>query len=329
MREAMLTAPLGDDVLGDDPTVLALQAKTAALVGMEDALFVPSGTMGNQVALVTHCRPGDAVLFEEEAHMVFYEAGAPGAFAGVVCRTVPSESGRMDPSEIRRRVMTRSYHTPGTTLLCVENTHNRGCGAALAPDLLWQYREIADETGMRMHLDGARVFNAAVALKVTVAELCTPFDTVSVCLSKGLGAPVGSVLCGPKDFIEEARYVRKRFGGGMRQSGLLAAVGIYCLDHMIDRLAEDHARARGVATVLQDIPGVTVDVSKVETNMVMVDTVAPAAQWCEALATEGIRALPFGPNRIRLVFHHQVTDAGAERCVRAFRSLAESGRIYS
>lgn len=323
MREAMASAELGDDVLGDDSTVQRLEEMAAAKVGMEAGLFVPSGTMGNQIALAIHCRPGDAAIFEENAHMLMYEAAGSAVIASVLPRIVVSGRGVMDPDEVRRKVLARSHHTPGTVLLCLENTHNRGGGTVTPPETVRRYRAVADEAGMKIHLDGARIFNASVALGVDVRDLTAPCDSVNFCLSKGLGAPVGSVLCGPSEFIAEAKYWRKRLGGGMRQSGLLAACGMVCLESMIDRLAEDHARARALAAGLQEVPGLTVDPA-VETNMVMVDTDAPAPLWCEHLRDAGIWALPFGPNRIRLVTHYDVSDEGVTIAVAAFARIAQA-----
>lgn len=322
MREAMARAPLGDDVLGDDPTVRRLEEMAAARVGMEEAVFVPSGTMGNQIALATHCRPGDSALFEEDSHMVWYEVGAPGAIAGVTTLTLASEGGVMRPEDIERRLLKRSLHTPGTRLVGVENTHNRAGGAVTHPERLAAYRAIADRRRVVLHLDGARVFNAAVALRVDVRRLTSPFDSASFCLSKGLGAPVGSVLCGTAGFIEEARYWRKRLGGGMRQSGLLAACGIVALERMVDRLAEDHARARRLAEALAGVEGLLCDPDKVATNIVIVDTVAPGERWIALLESKGVRAIAFAEHRIRLVLHYGVDDPGLDRAIDAFREVA-------
>lgn len=321
MYEAMLKAPLGDDVLGDDPTVHELESLAASTMGKEAALFVPSGSMGNQVALATHCRPGDAAIFEEEAHMVYYEAGAPGAIAGVVTRLVPSHRGVMDPKDVEKRIMRRSVHTPGTVLLCLENTHNRAGGTVIPLETMGEYRALADDAGMKIHLDGARVFNAAVALDAPVDEVVRHADTVNFCLSKALGSPVGSVLCGPSDFIERARYVRKRLGGGMRQAGILAACGIVSLTQIVHKLPEDHRRARALAQALQSVPGASVDLSLVATNFVMVDTTLPAADWIPLLRDEGVLAMAPSAHRIRLVLHHQIEDEGVAAAAEAFHRV--------
>ncbi len=322
MLKAMTEAPVGDDVLGDDPTVIELEALAAKEMNMEAGLFVPSGTMGNQIALAAHTQPGDSVIFDEESHMVYYEVGAPGVIAGVVCRTIESQRGIMAPEAIERRILTGSLHTPGTTLLCLENTHNRSGGTVLPPEMMAAYRDIADRHAIRIHVDGARIYNAAAALGLPVRDVVRGADTITFCLSKALGAPVGSVLCGTAAFIEKARVWRKRLGGGMRQAGLLAAAGIYGIHHIAPKLGEDHARARKLATLLQDLPGACVDLDLVVTNFVMVDTDRPSSIWIEALEKHGMLTLPPGPNRIRLVFHHQVRDEDVEPIATAFRAVA-------
>lgn len=321
MWNAMQRAALGDDVLGDDPTVAELESLAAQTTGKEAAVFVPSGTMGNQMALASWCSPGDAILIEEEAHILYYEVGAPALLAGVVSWTLPSHRGTMDPSNVERHVLKRNLHTPGTTLLCLENTHNRAGGAVIPLDSMAAYREIGERHGVKVHLDGARVFNAAVALGVPVSEITRHVDSVNFCLSKGLRSPIGSVLCGPADFIDRARVWRKRLGGGMRQAGLLAACGIVSLTKMVDRLAEDHARARRAAEALAQLPGLTIDPANVETNMVMVDTDRPAEAVAAELAGQGLLCFPNGPHRLRLVFHADVDDAKTDRAIEVFRAV--------
>lgn len=323
MYEAMQSAPLGDDVLGDEPTVMRLERVAAERMGKEAAVFVPSGTMGNQIALAAHTRPGDAVIFEEEAHMLFYECGAPGVVSGVVTWTVPSHRGIMAPEDIERRIRVRSLHTPGTTVLCLENTHNRAGGTVIPVERMAEYRALADRHGLKIHLDGARVFNAAVALGVEAGEIARYADSVNFCLSKGLGAPVGSVLCGSGPFIEDARQWRKRLGGGMRQSGILAACGIVALESMVDRLAEDHRRARALAEGLATIPGLRL-VEIPETNIVMIETEVPATSWVERIAEQGVAAFPFDAHRIRLVVHKDVDDEGISRAIAAFEVAART-----
>lgn len=322
MYAAMASAPLGDDVLGDDPTVHELEAEAAKVMGKEAAVFVPSGSMGNQIALAVHCRPGDAAIFEEEAHMVYYEAGAPGAIAGVVVRSVPTANGIMETAEIEKRVLKKTMHTPGTTLLCVENTHNRAGGAVVPLNLMREYRDLADRHDMKVHLDGARVFNAAVALGVPVAEVVRHADSVSFCLSKALGSPVGSVLCGTEDFILAARHKRKQLGGGMRQAGVLAACGLVSLRSIVPLIPKDHARAKDLAAKLQGIEGASVELGSVVTNFVMVHTALPAQQWLPLLKQHGVMAMAPAPNRIRLVLHHQVDDGGVGRTAEAFQKAS-------
>jgi threonine aldolase len=322
MYAAMRSAPLGDDVLGDDPTVQELEAESAARLGFEAAVFVPSGTMGNQICLATHCRPGDSAIFEEEAHMLFYEAGAPGVIAQVVTRTVPGHGGVMDPEEIERRVLKRSLHTPGSAVLCVENTHNRAGGRVVPLGHMRAYRELCDRHGLKLHLDGARVFNAAVALGVDVREVVAGTDSVNFCLSKGLGSPAGSVVAGSAAFVSEARRWRKRLGGGMRQAGILAACALVSLRSHVGKLAHDHARAKRLAGEIAALPGLRVALDAVETNFVMLETVPPAAAWAEALKDRDVLTMPFGPNRLRCVLHSDVDDAKLDRAIGAFRDVA-------
>jgi threonine aldolase len=306
---------VGDDVLGDDPTVIALEKEAARLAGKPAAVYVPSGTMGNQMAVASHTQPGDAIVIEEEAHILYYEVGAPAVFAGVVSWTVPSQRGIMAPEDLAKRMHRRSIHTPGTTLVCLENTHNRAGGTVIPMAYLAEYRKIADHHGASVHLDGARVFNAAVHLGLPMSDIAQHVDSVNFCLSKGLRSPVGSVLCGQEDFIEKARIWRKRLGGGMRQAGILAAAGLYSLNHYVARLAEDHARAANFATSLQELPGIGVDMASVQTNIVMADVPGDAVAWQERLHEKGVWCFAVGPSRLRFVFHADVDDAGSQRAV--------------
>lgn len=324
MYEAMIAAPLGDDVLGDEPTVAALEKLAAQITGMEAAVFVPSGTMGNQMAVASHTRPGDAILVEEDAHVVFYEVGAPAVLSGVVTWTLPSKRGVMDPEVVRSRVLKRDLHTPGTTLLCVENSHNRAGGTVVPLDVMAEYAALCSEHGMKFHLDGARVFNAAVALGVPVSEITRHVDSVSFCLSKGLRAPVGSCLCGTQEFIGRARFWRKRLGGGMRQAGILAACGIVGLTKYVDRLSEDHRRARALAAAISQLPGVHVDWDTVQTNMVLVRFDESEQVWQDKLKAHGVWTLIPSPRTLRLVLHADIDDEKLERAIAAFRTVAES-----
>ncbi len=322
MYEAMASAPLGDDVLGDDPTVTKLETMSAQMLGKEAAVFVPSGTMGNQIAVASHTQPGDVMIIEEEAHVLYYEVGAPAVLNGVMTRTVASNQGVMDPALVERAVMQRSLHTPGTAVICLENTHNRAGGTILPLDMMRAYREIADRYRIVVHLDGARVFNASVALGLPISQVVETCDSVSFCLSKGLASPVGSVLVGSHEVIDRARIWRKRLGGGMRQAGILAACGIVSLTRMVNRLSEDHARAKLLANGLDGVRGLTVNHASVQTNMVLITTDGPSDPWLSALKERGIWALPPSPNRIRCVFHNDVDDEMTDLTIKAFREIA-------
>lgn len=322
MYEAMMAAPLGDDVLGDDPTVTRLEELAASMTGKAAAVYVPSGTMSNQIALASQTQPGDAILIEEKAHILYYEVGAPGVISNVVTWTLPSKLGVMEPEVIESHITERTIHTPGTVLLCLENTHNRAGGTIIPVETMRQYFELAKSKGLRVHLDGARVFNAAVALRVPVSEITQYTDTVSICLSKGLRSPVGSVLCGPADTIEKARIWRKRLGGGMRQAGILAACGILSLTKYVDRLADDHARAKALAESVSTLPGLKVEMESVQTNMCYIGTVKPAKEWVDRLNEQNVWLMAVGPNRLRTVFHADVDEDDAANAVLAFKSVA-------
>lgn len=321
MLEAMLAAELGDDVLGDDPTVHRLEAMAAERMGKEAAVYVPSGTMANQIAVQIWTQPGDAILVEQDAHVLFYESGGPGVHSGVVTFTLPSNNGVMDPAVIESRITKATEHTPGTTLLCVENTHNRAGGTVVPLELMRAYRELADQYGLHIHLDGARIFNAAIALGVDAKQIAAAADSVSFCLSKGLSCPVGSLICGPADKMEIAHRLRKRMGGAMRQAGLLAACGIYALENLIERLADDHRRARSFAEHVNSLDGLCVDLETVQTNIVRVRTDLPAADWQRRLEEKGVRCFATGPNSLRFVFHREVDDEQTEYAKRAVTEL--------
>jgi threonine aldolase len=316
MRAAMAAAEVGDDVFGEDPTINRLQERAAAFLGKEAALYVPSGSMANQIALKIHCQPGDDVIVGEGAHNNLYESGAAGAIAGVQL-TVAGRGGLFTAAEAEAHYRPGSNHTYSPTrLVCVENTHNRGGGAVWRPRDVAAVAEFARARGLALHLDGARLCNAVVALGTPAATLAAPFDTVSMCFSKGLGAPVGSVIAGSQALTDRAHRFRKMLGGGMRQAGILAAAALWALDHNVERLAEDHANARLIAERLAERPGFSVNLERVETNIVLVDLGAPlppAEAAVTALRAVGVRCLPFGPRRLRLVTHLDVDRAACER----------------
>lgn len=319
MYRAMQEAPLGDDVLGDEPTVSQLERVAAERTGKEAALFVPSGTMGNLIALCSWTRPGDAVIIEEEAHILFYECGGAAAIAGAMFRSIPSD-GVMTVADIEARITPGSLHTPRTVLLCLENTHNRKGGAIIPVEVHREYRALADTHGMHIHLDGARVFNAAAALGVDVREITSQVDSVNFCFSKGLGAPVGSALCGSSEFIERARQWRKRVGGGMRQSGILAACALVAMEGIEERLSKDHARAERMRAALASLPGISPHPAP--TNILMVTTEVAAQDWQDQLAANGVMCFAVAANRLRLVLHRDVTDEGVDHTINVFRKLA-------
>lgn len=320
MRRAMYEAEVGDDVFGEDPTVNRLQEVAAERLGMEAALFMPSGTMANEVAIRCHTRPGDRVVAEALSHVYLYECGGPSVISGVLLGLVPARRGILDPADVEAAIPPLDVHVAPARLLCVENTSNRGGGSVYPLETLAALRDVAVRRGLRTHVDGARLFNAAVALGVGADRLVQGWDSACFCLSKGLGAPVGSLLCGSRDFIHDALHVRKLLGGGMRQVGILAAAGLFALDHHVERLAEDHARARRLADGLAAL-GYTSDPP--ETNMLYVQV--PGAQAAtEQLAEAGILALALSDDRIRLVTHLDVDDAGIERAIAAFGRLVRA-----
>jgi len=271
MLEAIARAPLGDDVYGEDPTVNRLEAAAAKRMGKEAALLVPTGTMGNLVALLAHAAPGDEVILDPESHIFYYEAGSMASVAGLMPRPVPSHDGILDPGDVAGAIRARNAHYPIPRLLCLENTHNRAGGRVVPLDIHRELCRVAHERRLAVHLDGARIFNAAIAAGVDASEFTKDVDSVMFCLSKGLSCPIGSMVCGTREFIDRARRCRKRLGGGMRQAGIIAAAGLVALEKMVDRLAEDHANAKRLAEGMNALPGFQVDLTKVETNIVNVD----------------------------------------------------------
>jgi len=325
MRQAMARAEVGDDVFGEDPTVLALQERVAGMLGHEAALFTTSGSMANQLGLRLNVRPGEELVCDSLAHVVRAELGAAAVFSGISSRTWTAARGLLDPSDPIALLQTGvGPYQVCTSLVVVENTHNFG-GGTVQP--IWAIRQVRAATrarGVAMHLDGARLWNAHVASGVALAEYAAHFDTVSVCLSKGLGAPVGSLLVGSADVIAQARIWRKRYGGGMRQVGILAAAGLYALDHHVERLAEDHARAKRAAVALADAAPGCIDPDTVETNIVMIsttDTGWSSAELVAAAADQGVRGYAAGPALVRLVWHLDVDDAATDYAIDVLTAL--------
>jgi threonine aldolase len=319
MREAIARAEVGDDVFGEDPTVRRLEARTAGLLGKEAAMFVPSGTMANQLAIRTHTEPGDEVLVEGNAHIYYYEAGGPAALSGVMCRCLSGQRGQFSGADVEAALRPADAHFPRTRLVCVENTHNRGGGSVWPLAQIQEVAAVAKAHDLRLHLDGARLWNAAVAAGIPESAFAAPFDSVNVCFSKGLGAPVGSALVGSADVIARARRFRKQFGGGMRQAGILAAGALHALEHHRTRLAEDHANARTLATGLGRLPGIAVDPNGPESNLLLVGVSGcPAPALVRALDAAGVRVLATGPSTIRAVTNLNVSRSDIDRALDIF-----------
>ncbi|AWX56680.1 low-specificity L-threonine aldolase [Brevibacillus brevis] len=324
MLRAMAEAEVGDDVYREDPTVNRLEAIAAEILGKEAALFVTSGTQGNQVAVLTHCVNGDEVIAEADSHIFYYEGGAMSALAGVQTRTLVGERGALRAEEVERAIRGNNIHFPRTKLICLENTHNRAGGAVISVAQMKSVYEIAKKHGIPVHLDGARLFNAAVAQGVAVSELSAFADTVQICMSKGLSAPVGSILAGDRAFIEEARWWRKKLGGGLRQAGYLAAPGIIALTQMTERLAEDHERAQQLAKGLRQL---SLQVEQVETNIVLVNTDSigqTAVAFLERLEEKGVLAVDFDEDVVRFTTHRHISEQQIETVVAAVEALLET-----
>jgi threonine aldolase len=323
MRRAMAEAELGDDVFHEDPTVNRLEALAAERLGKEAAVLVTSGTQGNLVGVVSHTQRGDEVICGDQSHVFHYEVAGCAVVGSIQLRTVPSVNGMIDPEAVRAAIRPVDIHNPRTSVVCIENTHNRAGGVALTAAQTVSIAQVAHERGVAVHLDGARVFNAAVALGVDVRRLTAPVDSVTFCLSKGLAAPVGSVLCGSKEYIQVARKYRKLLGGGMREAGIIAAAGIVALTSMVDRLADDHANARRLAEGLADIPGIEIEPKTVQTNLVFFDVTAPlgAASLVSGLRERGIGCLVSYGLRIRMVTHYGIERSDVEKTLQAVREV--------
>ena len=330
MREAMLSAPVGDDVIDVDPTVVELQEYTARLLGKEAAIFMPSGTMTNQIALRVHCSPGDEFICDSGCHIYNYEQGAFAQLSGLVAKTIEGKNGLLDLEQLLGTVRPENEHMVRTKLLCLENTHNRGAGKIYSLPRVQSLCDWAHSQGLKTHLDGARLFNASVATGVSLELFSEPFESVSVCFSKGLGAPVGSCLAGTREFVSKARRARKLFGGGMRQIGILAAGALYALKYQMDRLADDHDNARLLARTVGQIPLLCLSDEEPDTNIVIFHVAkdwGSAAQFSDSLKQAGVLSLPFGPQSVRLVTHLDVSREQIESACEAIRNVANQGVV--
>jgi threonine aldolase len=324
MRTAIAAAEVGDDVIGTDPTVECLQERCAAILGKEAAIFMPSGTMTNQIAIRVHCRPGDELICETDCHIYNYEQAAYAQLSGVSTRTVDGQGGVLHVDQLRGLIRPDNEHMARTRLVCLENTHNRGAGRIQPYENVVDICNWARENGLRSHLDGARLFNATVATGTDPADWARHFDTVSICFSKGLGAPVGSALAGSRELIAQARRQRKVFGGGMRQAGIIAAGALYALEHNIPRLAEDHANAQIFADSVRAMEGLTLTTDTVDTNMVIFEVdpaIASAQELAELLGQAGVLVLTMGPTRVRVVTHLDVTEEDMHQAGRILRKV--------
>jgi threonine aldolase len=326
MRTAMAAAKVGDDVYGEDPTINELQELSADMLGKEAGLFIPSGTMGNLIATLVHCQRGDEVIMGDLGHTFLFEAGGIAALGGVFPHTLRNQpDGTLNMADLQGAIRPDDIHHPHSKLVILENTHNRCGGVVLSREYTQDVGEFAHEKGLALHIDGARIFNAVAATGVTAKELAEPADSITFCLSKALCAPVGSVLCGSKDFIGKARRLRKMLGGGMRQAGILAAAGIISLQKMTDRLSEDHKRAASLAEGLSLIPGISFEMGKPQTNMVFpyltsVVSLTPS-EVATKLAEKGIKIGVVGPRSFRLVTHYWISDEDVTTTIQAFREI--------
>jgi len=325
MRRAIATAEVGDDVLGDDPTVKELEKYVAGLFEREASLYVPSGTMANQICLNVLSEPGWELLCDRECHLVNYEAGAPVLHSQLLVNLITTDRGMITADTVRRMIRPRNIHCPETKLVALENSHNHRGGTILPQDEIVRVREVCDEFDLLFHLDGARIWNVHVATGLSLPELTRPFHSIACCLSKGLGAPIGSMIVGSTEFIEKSRRRRKILGGGMRQVGLLAAAGLYAVKNNMARLAEDHDNARFLAEGVNKLDRFDIDMSRVETNIVLADIVSgeTAAEVLEKMSKVGVWAVPFGPKTLRFVTHLDVTRADCEEAVARLTGLGQ------
>jgi threonine aldolase len=325
MRAAMAAADVGDDVYREDPTVIRLEEKTAELLGKEAALFVPSGTMGNQIGVRVHCQPGDEFLCNSDCHIFMYEQAAAAQLFGLSARPVVAEGHLLTVEHLQDKVRPDDVHHPRTRLVTLENTHNRGGGRVLPYDEVVRICHWANEQGLARHLDGARLFNAASASGIAAADWARHFDTISVCFSKGLGAPIGSALVGPHDKIEQARRLRKALGGGWRQAGILAAAAMHALENHVERLADDHANAQTIAAAVRQSDGLTLDPPQVDTNIVIFrldERLGTANDFCQRLEQRDVRMIPIARTKIRAVTHLDVSAADAAKAAEVLSEVS-------
>ena len=330
MREAMAVAEVGDDVYGEDPTINRLEEMSAHLMGKESGLFVPSGTMGNLAAVLTHCRRGDEVIMGHKGHTFLFEAGGISALGGVFCHTIPNQDdGTLALNQIRAAIRGEDIHDPITRLVILENTHNRCGGVVLSADYTQAVGDLVHAQGLSLHLDGARLFNAAAALGVSALKLAEPADSVTFCLSKALCAPAGSVLCGTKEYITRARRIRKQLGGGMRQAGILAAAGIVAIEQMVPRLFEDHIRARRLAQGLSEIQGISLPLGQPQSNMVYCSVdesiSASSSEIVWMMKEQGVLIGEVAERTYRMVIHYWIDESAIERTLDAFKILVANG----
>ncbi len=325
MFEAIMNARLGDDVFGEDKTVNELQEKCSYLTGKEDSLFVPTGVMANQLAIKCHTVPGDEVIVESESHILNYETAAPSVISNVQLLPVQGEFGIIDVDDIKKYIRSKEYYFPNTKLICLENTHNRAGGIVQPLEVIQEISHFAKSNGIKLHLDGARIFNAYVRSGIPVEEYANNFDSISFCFSKGLGCPVGSIICGDKDFITFARKWRKILGGGMRQAGILAAAALYALDNNVERLAEDHEKARYFAEGINEIEGISLDIKSVQTNIVVFNSKRIGKEeLIKKLKKRDVLISSGSYDNMRAVFHMDVNDKEVENALGAITSLFNS-----
>lgn len=324
MRAAIANAEVGDDVFGEDPTVNKLQKKVAALLGKEAALYVPSGVMANQIAIKCHTIPGDEVICDENSHIYNYEGGSPAFLSGVQLHPLPGVYGIITPEQIKPVIRPKDSHYPQTRLIELENTHNRAGGTIYPLEIIKEVRKLADFYDLKMHLDGARLWNAHIATGIPLHDYAQYFDSISVCFSKGLGAPVGSAIVGSMELINQAHRVRKMLGGGMRQAGILAAAALYAVENNIQCLADDHARAFKLASFLHGVKGVSINLEETRTNIVIADFRdygTDAETLCKKLCEKGILCMAFSATKIRFVTHLEISDADIDRVLAVFREI--------